>query len=218
MDNRKYRRLTVMLAIAAAMYALPFVTGAAAEVQPMETSGSSYGEWAARWWEWALSIPAAQNPVLDTTGANCVQGQSGNVWFLAGTFVGTATRTCTIPKEKSLFLPLINQISFAPSPGETTINLRQQAAELIDAVTNLKCRLDGKPCVYDLFAFRAQSPIFEAIVPADGIVAPDFYNPIVADGYWLLLSPLRPGHHVLEFSGESTGFSTSVRYHLTVQH
>jgi hypothetical protein len=218
MNNRKFHHLTVMLAFAALTCIQPFVPTAAAEVQPIETSGASYGEWGARWWEWAFSIPAAQNPVLDTTGVNCAQGQTGNVWFLAGTFEGEATRACTIPSEKSLFLPLINNVSFAPSSGETTINLRQQAAAPTDAVTKLKCKLDGKPCAKDLFMFRAQSPIFEAIVPTDGIVAPDFYNPMVADGYWLLLSPLRPGHHVLEFGGESPTFSTSVKYHLTVLH
>ena len=50
--------------------------------------GNSYSEWSARWWQWALSIPAATNPVLDETGANCAQGQSGQVWFLASSFSG----------------------------------------------------------------------------------------------------------------------------------
>src|SRR5213594_853400 len=48
--------------------------------------GVSYGAWSARWWQWALSIPKATNPILDTTGANCAQAQSGPAWFLAGTF------------------------------------------------------------------------------------------------------------------------------------
>src|SRR5882757_5084559 len=30
--------------------------------------GKSYGEWAAKWVQWALSIPADRNPLTDTTG------------------------------------------------------------------------------------------------------------------------------------------------------
>src|SRR4029077_20020533 len=48
--------------------------------------GVTYGEWTARWWQWLLSIPGPVNTNLDTTGANCAQGQSGPVWFLAGRF------------------------------------------------------------------------------------------------------------------------------------
>src|ERR1700736_2743901 len=58
--------------------------------------GLSYGGWSARWWQWLLPIPPALNPNLDTTGVNCAQGQAGPVWFLAGTFGGSATRTCTV--------------------------------------------------------------------------------------------------------------------------
>lgn len=218
MRNRKLHRLKVMLMFVAVTCIHPFVPVAVAEVQPIETSGASYGELAARWWEWAFSIPAAQNPILDTTGENCAQDQTGNAWFLAGTFGSAETRTCTIPAGKSIFLPLFNVVSFGPLPGETTNTLRQQAADFVNLVTGLNCTLDGKPCAKDLFAFRAQSPIFEAIVPADGLVDPNFYDPMVADGYWLLFDPLKAGSHMLVFGAEtSIGFSPSVTYHLTVQ-
>ena len=59
--------------------------------------GKTYGEWAAAWWQWALSIPEAQNPVADATGEFAGLGQSGPVWFLAGTFGNSAERTVTIP-------------------------------------------------------------------------------------------------------------------------
>jgi hypothetical protein len=188
---------------------------AAAPVVEVQGFGASYGEWAARWWEWALSIPAAQNPILDQTGANCGQGQVGNVWFLAGTFGGSATRNCTIPAGKPLFFPLINNIGFSPKGNETIIDLRKLAADLINNVDTLTCELDGATCAANLFVFRAQSPIFEAIVRTGGLVAPKFYDPMVADGYWLLLAPLAPGPHLLVFGATtSTGFSTSVTYNL----
>jgi hypothetical protein len=58
----------------------------------------------AQWAQWALSIPTPVNPQLDTTGGNCMVGQSGFIWFLAGVFGGgTATRSCSVPAGKVLF-------------------------------------------------------------------------------------------------------------------
>src|SRR5580765_5316103 len=37
--------------------------------------GHSYGEWTALWWQWALSIPEAINPLEDTTGQFADVGQ-----------------------------------------------------------------------------------------------------------------------------------------------
>jgi hypothetical protein len=80
--------------------------GGGPPVFPVEVQafGASYGEWSARWWQWLLGIAADVNPNLDDTGANCGQGQAGNVWFLAGTFGGDpVTRKCTIPSNKHQF-------------------------------------------------------------------------------------------------------------------
>ena len=53
---------------------------------------STYSQWTSKWWQWAYSVPADVNPITDTTGKNCGQGQKGPVWFLAGTTGGTAER------------------------------------------------------------------------------------------------------------------------------
>src|SRR6478609_9348552 len=52
--------------------------------------GSTYGEWTAKWWQWALSIPKDINPGGDTSGKYCALKQSGPVWYLSGTFGGAA--------------------------------------------------------------------------------------------------------------------------------
>jgi hypothetical protein len=70
--------------------------------------GLSYGEWGARWWSWAFSFPLAQLPLLQAGEVDCSLGQSGSVWFLAGTVGGAATRSCTIPTGTALFFPIIN--------------------------------------------------------------------------------------------------------------
>ena len=43
--------------------------------------GSTYGQWAANWWNWITSIPEENNPVGDETGEKCTIGQKGPVWF-----------------------------------------------------------------------------------------------------------------------------------------
>ncbi|PYJ19840.1 MAG: hypothetical protein DME99_11560, partial [Verrucomicrobia bacterium] len=90
--------------------------------------GLSYGEWGAQWWRWAYSFPAAQFPPLQAGEVDCSLGQSGSVWFLAGTAgQGPVTRSCTIPAGKALFFPIISYLNdypcpdpnFQPPPGQT---------------------------------------------------------------------------------------------------
>ena len=59
----------------------------------------AYGEWTARWWQWGYSIPKNINPAYDNTGKNCAQGQSGSVWFLAGTYGHPIERVWTVPGQ-----------------------------------------------------------------------------------------------------------------------
>ena len=41
-------------------------------VPPQSTAyGSHFADWAAQWWQFVLSIPLADNPLLDETGAGC---------------------------------------------------------------------------------------------------------------------------------------------------
>jgi hypothetical protein len=189
----------------------------------VQTYGATYGELSARWWQWLLSIPAAVNPNLDTTGANCAQGQYDDVWFLAGTFGGTVERTCIIPAGKPIFFPLINTIAFKPLGKETLLNLRRQAAAFIDGVTELDCTMDGVACFGDRSRFRVRSPSFTVIAPAKGLVPPGNLSvpgnsdPIVSDGYWLLLDPPTPGPHTIKFRAITGSFSLDVTYNLTVQ-
>src|SRR5438067_24588 len=91
------------------------VSAQATDPQPAsnnsEPYGMTYGQWNARWWQWFFSVPASRNPGLATDGAvDCSVGQSGDVWFLAGSFQsgGTFSRSCAVPVGKALFVPLIN--------------------------------------------------------------------------------------------------------------
>jgi hypothetical protein len=211
------------------------------EVIEVQTFGASYGEWSARWWQWALSIPAETNPILDMDGANCANGQYDDVWFLAGTFGGPAVRSCTIPAGKPIFFPLLNTaMMLKPYGYETLLDFRRSLAENMDAVTELSCSIkickngEEEECETvlsyskdELVNFRVRSPSFTVIGPPKGVLPPGFLkvpahaDQIVSDGYWLLLSPLAqlpPGeYYEIKFGGERPGFSADVTYHLTIE-
>ena len=62
---------------------------------------------AAQWEQWATSIPNSESPLFDTTGEKCMVGQRDIVWFLAGVSGGgSATRTCSVPEDRTLFFPV----------------------------------------------------------------------------------------------------------------
>ena len=203
---------------------LTSTANAASPVVNIQTYGTTYGELSARWWQWLLSIPAAVNPNLDQLGTNCALGQYDDVWFLAGSFGGTFVRSCTVPVGKPIFFPLVNNIAFKPLGSETLLDLRKLAATFIDSVNLLTFKLDGSVFAPDLLkTFRVRSPSFTVIAPAKGLLPPGNLSvpgntdSLVSDGYWLLLSPLTPGSHTLNFHAEtSAGFSLDVTYHLSV--
>jgi hypothetical protein len=128
--------------------------------------GRSYAEWTATWWPWALAQPAATNPVLDPTGANCAIGQTGRVWLLAGTFGGSAARACTVPKGKALLFPLVNNFWCAfPSdpPNEKTPEfIRAQMAFVRRDAAGLSATIDGVP-IPDLADFYVESTMFRFV-------------------------------------------------------
>jgi hypothetical protein len=115
--------------------------------------GNTYGEWSAEWWQWVLSVPAADSPIADTTGTNCTQQQSGPVFYLAGTAgTGPVTRNCTVPAGKALFFPILNALLGAAvgdcsptNPGVVCniATLRTSTAKSMDSVT-LQAAIDGK--------------------------------------------------------------------------
>lgn len=107
--------------------------------------GKTYREWSALWWQWLHSIPASTNPLLDTTGEHCGEGQfafeNDTVWFLAGTAGGAAERYCTVPRRKALLYPLVNAF-FINGPGEnyTVEEKRTGLADVLDLACGLHRR------------------------------------------------------------------------------
>ena len=134
--------------------------------------GATYGQWSARWWQWALSAPAADNPVLHATGANCAVGQSGPVWFLAGNFKrGRYFRTCTVPAGRALFFPIINSFS-AADPGESlTFQQVLARARAGNAGATGSAEIDGR-AVHNLPDYLVESPEFALTLSDENFFGP----------------------------------------------
>jgi hypothetical protein len=206
--------------------------------------GKTYEEYAALWWQWALAVPKAQNPIFD--GA-CDVNQSGNVFFLAGTTGGTATRTCTIPAGKGIFFPILNNVNrhcpehvnadytcdFA-TDDEFLHYCAAWPAE--NGTRTMTLEIDGV-AIDGLDEYRAHSETFADTSPVntnEGISSacsgPIRENscgvPVgsprksVADGHWVMLHPLPVGKHKIHFAGtdvnEYNTFSLDVTYEIEV--
>lgn len=70
--------------------------------------GTPYSTWIVNWTEWLTSITKDKSPAADSDGRNCAINQSGPVWFLAGTFGGSAERICTIPAGKAVLSAILS--------------------------------------------------------------------------------------------------------------
>ena len=223
--------------------------------------GLTIGEWSARWWAWVLSIPPESNPQLDGIAGkasshtgHCDQGQQDPVWFLAGSYAGTAIRTCQVPLGRSLLFPIFNNPFGAgvgdcqtPGNGGSTIPcsqyqnpyetnsplvgipaLQAAAADQIQFYNPaMEVTLDGVS-LQSLTSYRAASPAFSYWLTSDSLLNNVFgYTnpagleyPTVSDGYWVMVTPTKPGSHTIRFRATSQNpsapFALDVTYQLIV--
>jgi hypothetical protein len=189
---------------------------------------TEYDKLTGEWWQWATSIPVSANPIVDTSGVDCMAGQRGPIWFIGGTFGGgSAIRKCSIPADKKLFLPVINSVNVntpnvcGQGPGDMSVgDLRSQVAPFIDNATKLSVLVDGKTQTMS----RVKSDVFDVVLPEDNIfdgpcgsnVPAGVYSPAIDDGYYVMLNPLSAGPHSLKIHAESGSFNLDVKYDLNV--
>lgn len=178
--------------------------------------GLSQAEWSRAWWQWAGSFRRDESPIADRTGALCDRRQASNVWFLAGTYGTQRTiRTCTVPRGKYIFFPLINYVVM-PSVGRPVSceGVRSRAAAITDNPATLVLEIDGTR-VDGLARHRQETrECFDMGKLAD---PPAQVFPSAANGYYVMLRPLSPGTHVLNFGGMLTSMIQAVTYTLNVE-
>ena len=208
----------------------PAQAGGSPSVIPAKAKphGATYGEWSARWWQWAYSLPVDENPFFDEGGQcpNGANGQSGHVWFLTGVVnvSGTAVRDCTVPAGQMIFLPILNvECATLEGNGSTEADLRECTDFFMSFVTNVEAELDGKP----IQSHRAASPLFtwgplpdNNVLELFGFNAPEGAARLsAADGFYLMLKPLSVGRHTLHYTGTfgpPINFTLDITYNLTV--
>ncbi|MDR3773898.1 MAG: hypothetical protein P4L26_11155 [Terracidiphilus sp.] len=201
--------------------------------------GRTYSEWSAAWEQWVDSIPASSHPLFDN--GDCGTGQSGPVWFLGGKFCpngevcayNNVVRSCTVPSEKALYFPILNsedsaiEERLAENPGNP--KFQQISALRAGAESNLtnpsvSCSVDGAAIPQLPERYRVQSTAFSFTLPAGNLWTSIYgtkfpegtYFPGVDDGWFVMLAPLHPGNHVLQFKGVTKGSTINVKYNLNV--
>ena len=206
--------MNILLTTAATSFivaAAPVVAQESLLLSPTESlAGKSQTEWSINWWQWAFSFERVRSPIADQTGALCASRQSGDVWFLAGTY-GTkrVERTCTVPYGKTLFFPLINYIAFRGEEStESCMSLGSRAKELTNNPSALVLEINGKR-FENLKTHRLASRCF-SVVQGQRADA-------VSDGYLVAIRPLPRGIHVLNFGGILPTLMQAVTYTITVE-
>jgi hypothetical protein len=219
-DKVRRSAMIALLALLALALAAPTALGQVG--QGAKASGKA-GELTAAWWQWALSKPAAENPLIgDYNGGPQCDGRpvtdvSGKTWFLGGsTSEEPVVRTCTAPVGTHFFFPVVNNLN-DPFPGETEEELLQQVNERLDAeLANATwvVTVDGRT-VKEKRLVRAVTGFFTAEVPEGGLIDPGSRQ-FVAGGYWATLPPLPPGEHIVHVKITGGSFDQDITYHLTV--
>jgi hypothetical protein len=224
-SNKTWHRTAAIVGIALG-FMLSTLPVAADTSSSNKTDKGTLRTLSAEWWQWALSIPAPVHPLSfnDPKSASyCGVGQHGAVWFLGGTFDGSAAeRSCTIPAGTAIFLPILNaECSEIEGDGTTEAALSACAKDLIDEVTTVEASVDGVS-LKNLKNSRVQSQLFSFMLPPEDIFGlfgtePN-PSPSVSDGFWVLLKPLSLGDHTIKVHGVVPAFSfeQNVTYHVTV--
>jgi hypothetical protein len=196
-----------------------------APAPPVAPHLRSYSSWAALWEQWAFGTPAANNPVLDTTGVNCAVNQPvAGVFFLAATFDGSpVTRSCTVPVGTSFLIPLLNAAYFAqqsdPPEQRSEAFVRSQVT-CVERAPVLSLSVDGQ-ALPNPQSYLEKSNLFPVNLPQGNLfgVPPQVLSPSVDEGYYAFVEPLTPGTHTVHFSASSSacGVTENATYNLTVQ-
>jgi hypothetical protein len=185
----------------------------------------SYSNWGALWWQWAVGTPVTDNPVLDTTGANCAVNQPvPGTFLLAGTFDGsTVDRTCTVPVGNAFVIPILNDAAFAQQtdpPAQRTEAFVRSEVTCVETAPVLSVTVDGV-ALANPQRLLEKSTVFAVNLPADNVfgVPAQLLSPSVDEGYYAFLEPLSVGSHTVHITSSSVacGGTQDATYNLIVQ-
>jgi hypothetical protein len=177
------------------MFTMLLMTACGSAVKP--AASKSITE---RWWNWQGKESEATNPVSDLAGEDCARNQPADVWFVAGTFGGTATRRCTVPQGREIVGPVLN---LTTSPGDPARMNIDQASVIFD----------GANIPYS----EEEIPSFEYI-GVDGNPLGRGTSNLRGQGYWFRIPPPSKGSHELHITATSDqGFALDVTYEILIK-
>jgi hypothetical protein len=198
---------------------------------------TTYKDWAAKWWQWYVSVPKTQSPNnldypnhIHNQTCSVLQDPSSPVYFLFTPYVEekAADRTCEVPQGKAILIPIV---SGEMDTGDPTLT-ENSTKGLMDTATSgnnnalIAVTLDGTKLDYNQDQKnRVLTDPFIINLPEHNIweekEKPGKYTG-VAEGYYLLLKPMAVGNHTLYYeagTGEPNPnqYAQSVTYHLNVK-
>ena len=160
--------------------------------------GVTIPEWIIRWWRWLLTSSLETNPASDKLGiCSELRQDDPYMWFLAGTFGGSANRTCNVPVGRAILIPIINyECSFADEPLITSEQeLELKCKKEIDDIKHLSVSIDGVTFT-NLERYRVRSPVFSINLKENNILGVNSgLTKMITDGFWIFLKPLKIGDH-----------------------
>jgi hypothetical protein len=171
--------------------------------------GLTYGGWLARWWQYALELPASQNPLSGATGENCTFQRWGSVALVLANSGMDVPIVCEVPVGTMIFLEVLSAecSTLEPPPfyGGNEAELRACAETFVP--TALEASIDGID-VKNLSDYVVESsPLYTFTVPEDNILGVEVATgESVASGAHLLLAPLTPGKHTIHVKGTYAQF------------
>lgn len=181
--------------------------------------GLTYGEWSVEWFTRFMETPVYDYP------SDCTFAETRHVLFLRASAGEPVEYTCTVPPGKSLLFPIIAGAQWCPDfcDEETTIeDLRAALAAALDELdpeTDLEVDIDGVS-LGDFELYRFTSPVFSAYMHPDStfglLYGEGLKDPVVADGYWMMVHPLPPGEHVIHYRTLLFGLDFDTTIYLTV--
>jgi hypothetical protein len=173
-----------------------------------------------------MGVQSAEHPRDHPTPQTCTIHQTGAVWYLADLLSGKQERTCTIPANTSILVPLLtgNCDADGTTPGapasETDPNLIK-CAKAGNEYGTISGSLDGKS-LQSLDKYRTGSGFFNLIVPKDNAYSnrPGTWR-AYSEGFFVFLQPLTPGNHDLHLTtsvlnpiNPSYNYAADLTYHL----
>ena len=174
------------------------------------------------WWQWVASLNniTDANPFTDLGQSGCDVGlQDDGTLFLVGSIKdpeGFVEHECGVKQGTSILFPIVNvvcdDLEGPPFFGATEQEQRICANNFLNNASALHANIDGYE-VIDPEQYRIDSPAGGFNITAvlgNPVSIPPGNGTGVADGFWILLKPFKPGEHTISFSGNLTFADGSV--------